>query len=224
LPNPAPATAQLLKGASTYGTKLTKELVTPTGAAIITTLAEGFGDLPRIKLELAGRGAGWFDLPLPNLLTLFIGEAEVPTERDAILQIETNIDDMSPTVYPMVIKKMMGAGALDAYVTPILMKKDRKAVNLVVLACPDDKDKILEALYRQTTSLGARVYLVAREKLTRKIIRIKTKYGPVRVKVGLLGNKARTIAPEFEDYKKMARKHHIPISLAYRAIKPADIF
>ena len=227
LPNPAPATVELLKGVSTYGTKMTKELVTPTGAAIISTLAESFTDLPRIKLASIGRGAGWFDLPLPNILTVYIGEAEIPTERDAILQLETNIDDMDPADHSKVIRKLMLAGALDAYITPILMKKERKAINLVVLANPNDRDKILDELYSQTTSLGARVCLVAREKLARKIIRVRTKHGPAKVKVGLLGNKVKTIAPEFEDYTRIARKHHIPIRIAYQAakkIKPADIF
>ena len=227
LPNPAPATVELLRGVSTYGTKMTKELVTPTGAAIISTLAEGFVDLPRMKLETIGRGAGWFDLPLPNILTLYIGEAEIPTHRDAVLQIETNIDDMDPAAYPKIIKRLMKAGALDAYVTPILMKKERKAINLIVLANPKDRDKILDEIFSRTTSLGVRIYLVAREKLDRKIIKIRTKYGTAKIKVGLLGNKAKIFAPEFEDYKKIAHKHHIPIKTAYQAakkIRPAGIF
>jgi len=219
LPNPAPATVELLKGIPTYGTKMKAELVTPTGAAIISALAESFGDIPRMKISSIGYGAGLFDLPQPNLLRVFIGEAEIQTERDAILQIETNIDDMNPNLYQKAIDKIMKAGALDAYPIPILMKKKRKAVQLIVLTTPEKRDRVLEELFEQTTSLGARIFLVPREKLARKIINIKTKYGRAKVKLGILGNKIKTIAPEFEDYKRLAAKHRIPIQTVYREIK-----
>lgn len=218
LPNPAPAAAELLKGVPTYGVGIKGELVTPTGAAIITTLAESFGDIPRMEVSAIGYGAGTIDLPIPNLLRIFIGEAEIPTERDAILQIETNIDDMDPKFYSKAIKALMKAGALDAYITPIEMKKRRKAVTFTILTVPEKREEVLNALFTQTTTFGVRIYLVSREKLARKFIKVKTKYGKATVKLGLLGSKLKTIAPEFEDYKRIARKHRIPITKAYRSI------
>jgi hypothetical protein len=219
LPNPAPATVELLKGISTYGTDIAAELVTPTGVAIISTLAESFGDIPRMEVSSIGYGAGSFNLPLPNLLRIFIGEAQIPAEKDAILQIETNIDDMDPRLYQKAISKIMQAGALDAYLAPIMMKKKRKAVQLVILTAPENRDAVIEKIFEQTTTLGVRVYLVAREKLSRKIVGVKTKYGKAKVKLGLLGKKVLTIAPEFEDYRRIARKHHIPIRRAYNSIR-----
>lgn len=218
LPNPAPATVQLLKGIPTYGTDIKAELVTPTGAAIISTLAKSFSTPPRMTVSNIGYGAGSFNLPIPNLLRIFIGEAQISTEKDAILQIETNIDDMAPKAFPKIIAKIIKAGALDAYVAPILMKKERQGTSLIVLCEPTLKDKILELIFNLTTTFGVRVYLVNREKLQRNFIIAKTKYGKARVKVGLLGKKAVTVAPEFEDYKRIAKKHHIPIQIVYRDI------
>ncbi|HVN66993.1 MAG TPA: nickel pincer cofactor biosynthesis protein LarC, partial [Candidatus Sulfotelmatobacter sp.] len=189
LPNPAPATAELLKGIPTYSTGTKGELVTPTGAAIITTLAESFGDLPRLKVERIGYGAGSLDLPQPNLLRVFIGEAELPTERDAILQIETNIDDMDPKNYDRAIARLMKAGALDASVQPIRMKKQRAAVKLEVLCRPEDKDKVLDAVFTATTTIGARIFLVKREKLRREI-----RHGN---KISYLGSQIKRIKPEY---------------------------
>jgi uncharacterized protein (TIGR00299 family) protein len=216
LPNPAPATVELLKGVPTYGTNMRKELVTPTGAAIISTLAE-FGDLPRMKLEATGSGAGLFALPLPNLLRVFIGEAQIPSRKDAILQIETNIDDLDPKLYSRVIRKLMNGGALDAYIVPILMKKERKAIQLVALTVPEKRNDILETIFDQTTSLGVRTSLVSREILARKSVAVKTVYGKAKIKLGLLGQRLMTIAPEYENYKKLAKKHHIPLRAAHHA-------
>ncbi|MEA3494331.1 MAG: nickel pincer cofactor biosynthesis protein LarC [Candidatus Margulisiibacteriota bacterium] len=220
LPIPAPATAELLKGIPTYGTNIKGELVTPTGAAIITTIASDFIDAPRIKLERTGYGAGTKIYPkIPGTLRVFIGEAEIPSEKDAILQIEANIDDMDPKSYDRVIAKLMKAGALDAFITPIRMKKERDAVNLAILCAPELKDKVLNSLFTHTTTLGVRTFFVLREKLTRKIKKIKTKYGKAKIKIGLLGKELKTIAPEYEDYKRIAKKHHIPITKAYNAIQ-----
>jgi pyridinium-3,5-bisthiocarboxylic acid mononucleotide nickel chelatase len=188
LPNPAPATAELLKGVPTYGAGIKGELVTPTGAAIMTTLAESFGDLPRLEVSSIGYGAGSIDLPIPNLLRVFIGEAQLPAEHDAILEIETNIDDMDPKLYDRAIAKLMKAGALDASVQPIRMKKQREAAKLQILGKPEDKDKLLETLFSETTTIGARVYLVRREKLKR-VIRAGHK-------ISYLGSQVKTIKPE----------------------------
>lgn len=219
LPNPAPATAQLLKNVPTYGTHIKGELVTPTGAAIVTSLAKEFGDIPRMKVKDIGHGAGTTNLSIPNLLRIFIGEAEIPSKRDAVLQIESNIDDMHPKVYPKVIAGLMKAGALDAYTIPVMIKKQRQGVTLVVLCAPKNRNPIITRIFDLTTTLGVRVFLVPREKLDRKFVKVKTKFGKAKVKLGLLGKELKTIAPEYEDYKRIAKKHHIPIQKAYGEIK-----
>lgn len=188
LPNPAPAAAELMKGVPTYGIGIKGELVTPTGAAIITTLAESFGDIPRMEVESIGCGAGTTNLPIPNLLRVFIGEARLPTEHDAILQIEANIDDMDPKLYDRAIRKLMKAGALDASVQPIRMKKKRAAIKLEVLCKPDDRDKLLDAIFTETTTIGARIFLVKREKLKR-VIRAGQK-------ISYFGSEIKRIKPE----------------------------
>ncbi len=220
LPIPAPAAAELLKGAPTYGVNVKGELTTPTGAAIITTLAFGYGDFPRINLEMSGNGSGTLKFKgLANVLRIFIGEAELPTKKDTILQIEANIDDLDPRLYDKVIADIMKAGALDAYITPIRMKKERTAINLVALCAPAKKENILEAIFTLTTTFGVRTYLVARDKLSRKFVTAKTKYGKAKVKLGFIGKELKTVAPEYEDYKRLAAKHHIPITKAYGEIK-----
>ncbi len=172
LPIPAPATAEILKGIPTYGVNVQGELVTPTGAAIMSTITENFVDPPRMIVESIGCGAGSLTFPsLSNLLKIFIGEAKIPTQRDAILQIEANIDDMDPKNYDKAITKIMKAGALDASIHPIRMKKKRSAIKLEILCLPQDKDKLLAVIFSDTTTIGVRVYLVAREKLRRKIVK-----------------------------------------------------
>lgn len=213
LPVPAPATAELLKGFSIYNSGIRKELTTPTGAAIIATLAKPAESMPRLKVERVGFGAGTYDLAeQPNLLRIFIGESELPTEKDAVLQIETNIDDLNPKLYDKAIAALMKAGALDAFIQPLRMKKQRNAIQLVALCRPEDKDEILKALFDQTTTLGARVFLVPREKLSRKIKWANTKYGKARIKLGILGKKLKTYAPEYEDIKRLSKKHRVPLS------------
>ncbi|OGQ92023.1 MAG: TIGR00299 family protein [Deltaproteobacteria bacterium RIFOXYA2_FULL_55_11] len=218
LPNPAPATAELLKKFPTYGTKIKGELVTPTGAAIIRTLAKACEIPPKMKVGSIGYGAGSKEFSIPNYARLFIGEALIPTENDAILQIETNIDDMKPSLYSKAIKSILSAGALDAYILPIKMKKERAGVQLVTLCAPENKDAVLRAIFTFTTTLGVRIFLATREKLQRKFVNIKTKYGKAKVKFGLLGKQTMVIAPEYEDYRSLAKKHHIPIEKAYKEI------
>lgn len=216
LPIPSPAAAELLKGIPIYDSGIKKELATPTGSAIISTLAKDFGPLPRIRVENVGSGAGGYSLKVqPNFLRIIIGEKEFETEKDAVLIIETNLDDMNPKFYDKAIANIMKTGALDAYIEPIRMKKQRNAVKLTVICQVGLKDKILEKLYSETTSLGARVFLVQRDKLSKSFRTLKTKYGKVKIKTGKLGNKTMTIAPEYEDYKRLAIKHRVPISEIY---------
>ena len=181
---PAPATAEVFKTSTKTGIKLQSntihgELVTPTGASIIGTLSEPFENLPRLEIEKIGYGAGSKEFRdkgklHPNYLRIFIAQAHFGYEKDAILQIESNIDDLDPKKYDGVIKRLMAAGALDAAVVPIRMKKQRDAQQLQVMCRPEDKDKILDLIYSLTTAIGTRVYLVQREKLAREIVKSKT--------------------------------------------------
>jgi hypothetical protein len=213
LPIPAPATTELLKGFAIYNSGIKKELTTPTGAAIISTLAKPADAMPRLKVEAIGSGAGTYDLAeQPNLLRIFIGKSELPTEKDSILQIETNIDDMDPRLYDKAIAALMKAGALDAFIEPIRMKKLRNAVKLVALCRLEDKEPVLEAVFDQTTTLGVRIFLVQREKLKRKIKRVKTRFGKVKIKLGLLEREIKTYAPEYEVLKRLSKKHKVPLS------------
>jgi uncharacterized protein (TIGR00299 family) protein len=220
LPNPAPTTAELLKGVPIYQENVKGELVTPTGAAIITTIASGFTDLPRIELEATGSGAGSRKFPdLPGFLTVHIGESLVPSARDAVVQIETSIDDMAPKDFNKVIAALMKAGALDAYTIPVTMKKQRTGTQLVVLCSPDIRHPIVTRIFELTPTFGVRTFLVPRETLSRKFKKVRTKYGQARIKIGSLGLRPVTAAPEFEDYKRLAKKHHIPIQKAYKEIR-----
>jgi len=207
LPVPAPATAELTKNVPTYGTGIKGELVTPTGAAIMTEIVKQFTNLPKLKVEAIGYGSGSrIYKQVPGYLRVFIGQAGIQTEKDTILQIEANIDDMNSKLYDSCIRKLMKAGALDAYIEPIRMKKQRNAIKLTVLCEPEYKDQILDKIFKLTTTFGVRIYAVAREKLSRQHVKI----GPARIKMGY------TLAPEFEDLKTLAKKHKLPIGEVYK--------
>ncbi len=221
LPVPAPATAELLKGMQIYSEDIKGELTTPTGAAIISTLAESFGPLPRFKVESLGYGAGTKNLDIPNMLRVFIGEMDHNYNKDSVLQIETNIDDMNPKYFDNAIKNIMKAGALDAYITPIRMKKNRYAITLTALLKPDKKDEVLKAIFDETTTLGVRIFLVGREKLKRETRKVKTRIGQIRVKIGKVKEKVKNLAPEYEDLKKLSRKYKIPIGKVFSSFKKA---
>ncbi|HXG30888.1 MAG TPA: nickel pincer cofactor biosynthesis protein LarC, partial [Thermodesulfobacteriota bacterium] len=158
-PIPAPATAEILKGVPIYSTVGDAELVTPTGAAIITSLAEGFGHMPLMRTERIGYGAGARDLDHPNVLRVFIGTpcGQEGVREDAVSIIETNVDDMSPQFFECVMERLFEKGALDVYITNVLMKKNRPAFKLTVLSNPEDKDRIIETVFRETTTIGVRV-------------------------------------------------------------------
>ena len=217
-PVPAPATAEILKNAPVYHNNVEAELVTPTGAAIITTLASKFGEMPSMKVEKIGYGAGTKDLEHPNVLRVFFGELN-DNEEEKINIIETNIDNMNPEIYPYAIDKLMEDGALDAYLTNIIMKKGRPAIKLTVLAELKDTDKLCSIIFDETTTLGVRIYQAAKKKLDREIKTIKTKYGDVRVKVSKLNNQIKNTMPEYEDCVKIAKQNKIPLKKVYEEVK-----
>ena len=212
LPVPAPATAELLKGIPLYASSISFELTTPTGAAIISTLASSFGPLPQLTVRRTAYGAGGRDLPhTPNVLRLFVGEYASPYGEDRAVLIETSIDDLNPQIYGHLIERLLETGALDAYLAPIVMKKGRPGVLLSVLAGKEKADELLDILFRETTTIGVRIQEVGRKKLSRELLDVRTPYGTVRVKVSRRGDEVLTVTPEYEDCKRLAREHRVPI-------------
>jgi len=223
LPVPAPATLALVKGAPTYGRDIEAELTTPTGAAIITTLAKEFGRAPLMAVEAIGYGAGHRNLPIPNLLRISIGEAVKSKERgyeeDVVTVVEANSDDMNPELYEHVMGKLFEKGALDVFFTPIQMKKNRPAVKLSALVRENELAGVLDAFFEETTTLGVRLYEASRKKLARESIAVDTKYGKIVIKAGKLGDVVRNISPEYEDCRRIASQLDIPLKEVYDEAK-----
>ena len=211
-PIPAPATAELLKGIPFYQSSLQFELATPTGAAIISTLSNSFGILPAMKVDRIAYGAGDKDFSdRPNVLRLMIGELAANYEEDRSIVIETNIDDMSPQVYDYIIERLMDQGAQDVSLSPIIMKKGRPAILLSVLTDRSKVDALLDIIFRETTSIGARIQEVGRKKLSREIKEVDTVYGRIGVKVSMHGNEILTVTPEYDDCRRIAEDKKVPL-------------
>lgn len=220
LPVPAPATAELLTGIPAYQSTTQFELTTPTGAAIISTLGSAVGTLPLMKINRVAYGAGDQEFPgQPNVLRVLIGEAAAAFEEDASIVIETNIDDMNPQIYDYLIEKLMQQGAQDAYLTPIIMKKGRPAVLLSVLADRSKSDIMLDAIFRETTSIGVRIQEVRRRKLAREIREVETIYGKIRVKVSKRGDEMLSATPEYEDCRRIAEEKQVPLKTVMEEAK-----
>jgi len=210
LPVPAPATMRLLKGVPVYSSGAPHELTTPTGAAIMTALASGFGDMPLMRVEAEGAGAGGRDIKgRPNVLRVLIGETA--SSGDEISVIETNIDDMDPRLYEEVMGRLFKAGALDVFLTNIMMKKGRPGVKLTVL-CPDElRPALSEIILRETTTLGVRHYRAGRTVLDRKTVTVRTRFGPLRVKTASVDGVVKAM-PEYEDLRRASQKHGVPVA------------
>ncbi|MDD2889582.1 MAG: nickel pincer cofactor biosynthesis protein LarC [bacterium] len=215
LPVPAPATIELLKNTPLYGNNISAELITPTGAAIITTIANAFGKLPEMQINSIGYGAGKQELEIPNLLRVYIGTTKEKYTKDTVVVVETNIDNMNPELYEYVSTKLFKAEALDVYLTPIQMKKNRPGTMISVITEEKNLHTILEILFSETTTLGVRTYTTSRFKLQREEKIINTKYGKIKVKIGKLGNVIKNISPEYESCKIIAEKLNIPIKIIY---------
>jgi pyridinium-3,5-bisthiocarboxylic acid mononucleotide nickel chelatase len=218
LPVPVPAVLQLatLRQIPLYDNGIQKELVTPTGAAIVTALAQGFGPAPALTLHKIGLGAGSHDLPIPNLLRLWLGDA-TPTNPPAletpetIALLETQLDDLSPQVVGYLFDTLLSAGALDVFTQAIGMKKSRPGILLSVL-CPLTLIEVCESiLFRETTTLGIRRSIQQRTILQRQIESVDTPLGFIRVKVGRWGDRIVNIQPEYEDCARLAQHHHTPL-------------
>lgn len=250
-PLPAPATAEILKGIPWRKLDIEGELVTPTGAAIISTLAAEFGGPPQMTVESIGYGAGTKDFGIPNVLRLIVGEAvelentdessyrnvspspqpsplgarehvsastkEEHHDHDGecreVAVIETNIDDLSPQLYEVIMERLFAAGALDVYLNPIQMKKNRPAILLSVICAPGDVDKMSDILFEETSTIGLRIDFRKRICLPREIVKVKTKFGEIKVKVARRAGKIVNAHPEYEDCKAAAANYGVPIKL-----------
>jgi uncharacterized protein (TIGR00299 family) protein len=219
IPLPAPATVALLRGVPVTGSAIEKELVTPTGAAILTGLAVRYGSIPAMALDQIGYGAGGRDLPVPNLMRVLIGRSNSQGNMrvESLVSLETNIDDLNPQLYDFLMERLFQAGALDVTLTPMHMKKNRPAVQVNVL-CPPEKSQELEAiLFSETSTIGIRKQIIERHALPRKFGTVQTPYGLVRVKtVEYAPGKTRSAA-EFEDCRRLAQETGAPLWEIYQA-------
>ena len=216
LPVPAPATAELLRGAPTYSNGILHELVTPTGAAIVTTLTSDFGAQPPMSVGAIGYGAGTMELAeQPNVLRILLGESPLQEKgapnEETIVVLEANIDDMNPQLYGYFTERALEAGALDVFSTAVQMKKNRPG-QLVTVLCESAKSSALtELIFRETTTIGVRHSTVGRQTLQRESILIKTTVGSIPVKVARLHGKILNAVPEYEECRKFAMEHSIPL-------------
>jgi len=217
LPVPAPATARLLLGKPTYSNGVQNELVTPTGAAIVTTLCDTFGPQPPMTVSAVGYGAGTADLEgQPNVLRLMVGEATTQSERnytEEIRVLEANLDDLNPQVYGYFVERALAAGALDVFTTAVQMKKNRPGTLLTLLCKPADEAKFQELIFAETTTLGVRSYTTQRRVLPREWETVATCYGEVRMKLARVNGQVVQISPEYEDCRKLAEEKAVPLQL-----------
>ena len=225
LPVPAPATVMLLKGAPSYGSEVLAELVTPTGAAVITGLATAYGPQPAMTVDRIGYGSGMKDLPdRPNVLRVSIGELTVsPALGDDVLVMETTIDDMNPELLPSLIATLLAKGARDATLTPILGKKGRPAYLLTVLCDEAKKDTLAEVVFRGSTTFGIRYRVERRFCLDRTWKQVATPWGNVRVKIGQYNGAVTSMAPEYEDCRQAAEAHAVSVRAVYDAAHAAAV-
>jgi len=225
--NPPPAALGLLRGFKISHAPVPFELITPTGAAILAALAEKTEEIPSVIVREIGYGAGTRDLKdRPNLLRLTVGRLSPASfDRDRILALETNLDDMNPLGFEILYERLFEAGALDVYVTPILMKKMRPAQKLTVLHEHSRMESVARVVFRETTTFGARFLELDRLILERKTVRVKTRFGGVAVKIGSLDGKTTIASPEYRDCRKIALRKKLPFQIVYReAQKRAGVF
>ena len=219
LPIPVPAVVEILKDYPTELTDIPFELTTPTGAAIVKTVSSGMLSKEKIITKAIGYGAGEREIPnTPNLLRILIGELNEQFDSDEVVTIETNIDNMNPELYPFVIEKLLSAGAHDAYLIPIIMKKGRPGILLSVMINEKDIQKISEIIFRETTTLGVRIQNVGRKKVFRDSRIVETSFGKVKVKVAVFEGNEK-LSPEFEECKRIALEKNIPLQEVYARLQ-----
>jgi uncharacterized protein (TIGR00299 family) protein len=211
IPVPAPGTAELLKGFPVVDTGVQRELVTPTGAAILTTLAAAAGRMPPMTVSAVGYGAGTMELETPNVIRLLVGESSAPAaatapgETETVVQVETTVDDMSPQLYDPLMERLFSAGALDVYLTPVIMKKSRPGIVLVALCPPALAPALARILFEESTTIGVRWTAYHRARLPREMVTLPTSLGTVTFKVARLDGQVITVTPEFDEIRRLAR-------------------
>jgi len=231
-PVPAPATVSLLGDAPIYSGEIQKELVTPTGALIVSSYASAFGPIPPMVVEQVGYGAGSRDFPsTPNVLRVLVGRAaERPASGDRVTVIECEIDDMNPQIFGVAMERLYAAGALEVFYVPVQMKKNRPGTLLTVVAAPERREALSDIIFGETTTIGLRHYEVDRECLDREIISVETPLGAVRFKLASRHGRIVNAVPEFEDCARLAREHSVAVKevqtiaiQAYGATRPGPI-
>ncbi len=217
-PVPAPATVELLRGAPVYSSGIEAELVTPTGAAIVSTLASRYAALPAMTVSATGYGAGSRDFPdHANVVRITVGEAagsEIRPhtgELETVTVLEANLDDLNPQVFGYVMDRALAEGALEVFGTPVQMKKNRPGMLLTVLASPADADRLAKLIFTETTTLGVRIRQDQRRVLSRRSETVETRWGGIRIKLGSLNGTVSNFAPEYEDCRRVAVEHGIPL-------------
>ncbi|MDI7258357.1 MAG: nickel pincer cofactor biosynthesis protein LarC [Thermodesulfobacteriota bacterium] len=223
LPVPAPATLSLMKGKPVYSSGVERELLTPTGAALLTSLGSEFGKMPGIVVEKIGYGAGRDDLPHPNLLRLIIGREEATAGKEKVMIVETNIDDMNPQFYDYVMERLLGMEALEVFLTPILMKKNRPATLLTVICSAEKLPSVIDFLIRETTTLGLRWREEERSCADREILTLETRYGEIRFKMARWEGKVVNLSPEYEDCKRLALRNRVSLKEIFEEAKRVEM-
>ncbi len=226
-PVPAPATVKLLGDAPIYGGSVQQELVTPTGALIVSSYASSFGPIPRMTVEHVGYGAGGRDIPsTPNVLRVVVGRAEGEghAQAERVSVIECEIDDMNPQIFGVAMDRLYAAGALEVFYVSVQMKKNRPGTLLTVVAPPERRAALADVIFRETTTIGLRHYDVDRECLRREIVNVETPIGAVRFKVAWRDGRIINAVPEFDDCVRLATAHNLSVkdvqALAVKAYHP----
>ena len=211
-PVPAPATLRLLAGVPVYSSGLPAELVTPTGALIVSDYASSFGPMPAMVAHKVGYGAGTKDFPgVPNVLRVVIGERTQEAGAESIVQIECEIDDMNPQIFGLLIDRLLADGALDVFYTPVQMKKNRPGILVTVLVLPDARETVSGILFSETTTIGVRYQAMTREVLDRQVVTVETALGAIRFKVASRRGRVLNAAPEFDDCVRLAAEKGLPL-------------
>jgi len=218
IPLPSPATMELVKGLPVRASGLEFEMTTPTGAALLKTLASEFGPIPNMTIENVGYGAGSRELPIPNLLRLVIGQIRnEEAETDSMELLETNIDDMNPEYYEHIMQRLFDVGAVDVWLTPIIMKKTRPAQKLSLLVALENLNAVTEVVLSETTSLGVRRQTVKRRKLPRRQIEVSTPFGKIGIKIASMNGRVCSVVPEYDDCSRAAKDSNVPIRSVFGA-------
>ena len=223
MPVPAPATAALIAGAPVYAGSPAGELLTPTGALLVSEFADEYGPLPSMRIERIGYGAGSRDpRGYPNVLRVLVGEAADAAPQERVVAVHCEIDDMNPQIFGVLRERLQDAGAVDVFYTPVQMKKNRPGTHVTVLAPPAHREAVCATLFRETSTIGLRYGEVTREVLAREIVPVPTGYGEIRCKVARHGAAVVNVAPEFEDCARAAREHRVSVKEVHAAAVQAS--